>query len=221
MTEVGGPISSEPGEQFAKSLADCTSPQEVELWMEHNTASAAQEVFGLITENKKNKELALTDQLTGLPNRRAWDIESEKMLAIADRQGANSTVMVIDLEGLNKVNNLLGHETGDEYLLMATKSIMSRLRIGDLAARVGGDEMYLFLTDLNGRQARKVKGRIIRSFRKLLSGLPEEHPLKKIDLGLSIGSHQLITDEDIQDGIQKADKNMYGEKRGRKAQREI
>lgn len=88
---------------------------------------------------------AMTDPLTGLPNRRAWDD------ALAERVGAarSSTgwlcVAILDLDHFKRVNDDHGHPAGDEVLRSVARALSSRLRQDDFVARVGGDEFGLLL----------------------------------------------------------------------------
>jgi diguanylate cyclase len=105
----------------------------------------------LVTElqqaNEELKVLALTDWLTGLPNRRAVMIELRRALARAQRSSAWVMVGVIDLDGFKRINDEMGHEAGDAFLREMTLALTSSLRGGDVLGRLGGDE---FAVVMNG-----------------------------------------------------------------------
>jgi GGDEF domain-containing protein len=84
------------------------------------------------------QRVAFTDELTGLPNRRAFERER------AARPGA--VVTVIDLDGFKRVNDDFGHEAGDEILRHVARRLRASLRRGDFLARLGGDE-FVILSD--------------------------------------------------------------------------
>ena len=84
--------------------------------------------------------LALTDQLTGLPNRRAWEEALQRELARADRDGNPVCVAVIDLDEFKHFNDEHGHQASDALLSEAARAWQGQLRASDLLARYGGEE---------------------------------------------------------------------------------
>ena len=93
------------------------------------------------------------DALTGLPNRRALNAELEAVLAEPGRGGA---LVMIDLDGFKAINDALGHAGGDELLQVVAARLRSCLRPGEVAARLGGDEMVVIargVADEAGAQA--------------------------------------------------------------------
>jgi diguanylate cyclase (GGDEF)-like protein/PAS domain S-box-containing protein len=83
---------------------------------------------------------ALTDQLTGLPNRRAWEETLDRELARATRDGQPVCVAVLDLDEFKRYNDQRGHLAGDLLLTQAAEAWRAQLRGGDVLARFGGDE---------------------------------------------------------------------------------
>jgi diguanylate cyclase (GGDEF)-like protein len=92
-------------------------------------------------------ELAATDELTGLPNRRALGARLEAMLADAKRSGDGVAVLFVGLDGFTSINETLGHEKGDHVLVEAGARLRGCVREGDLAARFGGDEFVVLLAE--------------------------------------------------------------------------
>ena len=90
-------------------------------------------------------ELADTDPLTGVPNRRAWTRQLHGDLARATRSGAPLAVAVLDLDHFKAYNDTHGHPAGDAALLAAAQAWQARLRAGDLLARLGGEEFVALL----------------------------------------------------------------------------
>ncbi|WP_250032419.1 GGDEF domain-containing protein [Paractinoplanes maris] len=93
----------------------------------------------------KLESIAYLDGLTGIPNRRAWDTELERRLAITRRSGQTLVVGLIDLDHFKRYNDLFGHPAGDELLRTASSAWQQQLRAGDLIARYGGEEFGLIL----------------------------------------------------------------------------
>lgn len=112
------------------------------------------------TKNKQLEELALTDALTGLPNRRAIEDWAASQLSNAARHGFPFWVALADLDHFKQVNDTFGHDAGDAVLKRFSKILKSSLRKGDLCGRLGGEEFLLVLTHTNKENALKVIDRI-------------------------------------------------------------
>ena len=90
---------------------------------------------------------ALTDGLTGLPNRRSIDDTLKRMAAHAERTSNSLGIVLFDLDHFKQINDLCGHEKGDEVLAAVGVVITSTLRASDFAGRFGGEEFILLLPD--------------------------------------------------------------------------
>lgn len=88
---------------------------------------------------------ALTDPLTGLPNRRAWDELVGPRLALPLPSTSRFCMAIVDLDHFKAINDTFGHPVGDEVLRMTANALRDSLRQGDLVARLGGDEFGLLL----------------------------------------------------------------------------
>jgi diguanylate cyclase (GGDEF)-like protein len=92
--------------------------------------------------------LAFHDPLTDLPNRRQFD-DALKAAALAPpRAGASHGILMLDLNGFKRINDVFGHAAGDEVLIHVGKQISKAVREGDLVARLGGDEFAVLATHL-------------------------------------------------------------------------
>lgn len=109
------------------------------------------------------KVAAVTDPLTGLANRRAFEPMLAHELARCDRLGHPLCVAVIDLDGFKEVNDTLGHQEGDRVLAQLSSAWSSALRPFDILARAGGDEFVLLLPSTDTSQAVEVLGRLARA----------------------------------------------------------
>ena len=110
------------------------------------------------------REAATVDALTGLVNRRVFNEELERQIAVAKRYGRSLSLIVADLDFFKGVNDKYGHSNGDEVLRRVADSIKIEIRDTDLAARWGGEEFAFLLpeTNLGGAQilAEKLRKRI-------------------------------------------------------------
>ncbi|MGI4849334.1 MAG: diguanylate cyclase domain-containing protein [Janthinobacterium lividum] len=99
-------------------------------------------------QSRLQKEMALHDSLTGLPNRRLLNDRIEKSMQHALRNDRMMAVMYIDLDGFKAINDVRGHQCGDELLKQVAERLREATRREDTVARIGGDEFIMVLSDL-------------------------------------------------------------------------
>jgi len=99
------------------------------------------------------RELAYQDGLTGLPNRRQFDTALATALASPPRAGASHAVLLMDLNGFKRVNDIHGHGIGDELLVVVAQRLLGAMRNGDLVARLGGDEFAILACHVASAEA--------------------------------------------------------------------
>ncbi len=99
----------------------------------------------LVEAHSAVRQLAETDPLTGLPNRRAWERRIPALLALAARTAEPAWLALLDLDGFKQINDHLGMNRGDQVLRQCALSLSSALRRDDLVARLGGDEFGILL----------------------------------------------------------------------------
>ena len=97
----------------------------------------------LRSANVRLLSYALSDPLTGLPNRRAIYEELERLQGRALREGGSILVGVIDLDGFKSINDVHGHQNGDIFLQEMGRRLAASLRASDMLGRLGGDEFVL------------------------------------------------------------------------------
>jgi diguanylate cyclase (GGDEF)-like protein len=106
---------------------------------------------------------AHTDELTGLPNRRAWQERLPVEMARAKREGWRLCVAMLDIDGLKQTNDNLGHHAGDQLLKESAAGWSGALRKADLLVRYGGDEFAVLLTQCSLADAEKLIGRLVEA----------------------------------------------------------
>lgn len=159
------------------------------------------------------QQMALIDDLTGLPNRRLMADRLSRSLARAHRERRKVAVLYIDLDGFKLVNDSLGHNIGDLLLREVGRRLESRTRASDTLARIGGDEFALVLDEIREESDAETAA---RSLIALLSD-PFEVEGRSIRIGASIGIS--IYPDHAHDGdflLQQADCAMYAAKRNGK-----
>ncbi len=168
-----------------------------------------------LAAEQKLHDLAVTDELTGLPNRRLLADRLSQTLAAAQRGRYMAAVLYIDLDGFKLVNDSLGHTVGDVLLGQVAQRLRSRIRQSDTLARIGGDEFTVILAKL---PAREEAGRVAQTLLDVLTKhfVIENH---EITIGASIGI-SLFPDNAANgtDLLQHADSAMYAAKRSGKNQ---
>lgn len=117
-------------------------------------------------KNRLLEELALTDPLTGLPNRRAVDSWAERQLSGAARHGFSFWVTLIDLDYFKQVNDTHGHDAGDAVLRRFAEILKSHTRLSDICGRIGGEEFLQILTYASEQDTFMVLDRLRQAFEK-------------------------------------------------------
>jgi diguanylate cyclase (GGDEF)-like protein len=105
------------------------------------------------------QEVAARDKLTGLYNRRLFEEQFDAAVARSVRNGEDLALLVVDLDGLKRINDLGGHPAGDEALKALGDALLATVRTGDLACRLGGDEFAVILPGATPADAIKVAER--------------------------------------------------------------
>jgi diguanylate cyclase (GGDEF)-like protein/PAS domain S-box-containing protein len=173
---------------------------------------ANQEKLAALTEELR--VLAVLDELTGLHNRRAFNILAEQHLKRAQRSKQKTVFLFADLDGLKQINDKLGHDIGDRAIRDAATVLASAFRKSDIVARLGGDEFVILATDATSDQ-QALGARVQEAVRQFNSTEPRPPFL----LAMSIGStsHDPQHPESIDAIIKRADEMMYEQKARRKA----
>jgi diguanylate cyclase (GGDEF)-like protein len=109
------------------------------------------------------RELASTDPLTGLPNRRGWERSLDRELARVRRRGTPLCVAVLDLDRFKEFNDEQGHLAGDRLLKEVAATWLGLLRDTDVLARYGGDEFGIILPDCHPNKANEIVSRLCDS----------------------------------------------------------
>ena len=104
-----------------------------------------QEIEERLKAEAEVRQLSLTDELTGLYNRRGFFLLAEQQLKISRRVQAVCCLLFADLDGLKQINDSLGHEIGDRFIVDAAQILKHTFRDSDITARLGGDEFVIFI----------------------------------------------------------------------------
>jgi diguanylate cyclase (GGDEF)-like protein/PAS domain S-box-containing protein len=110
--------------------------------------------------NTKLERLAMIDELTNLPNRRAFFIQGEKEVSRAQRYETPFSMLMLDLDDFKNINDTYGHDVGDFVLQQFSHTLIENIREIDTAARMGGEEFSILLPDTEIKNAIKLAERI-------------------------------------------------------------
>lgn len=145
------------------------------------------------------EELAATDPLTGLYNRRHFSRVLDQLFAEAQRYGKDLACVMIDMDAFKSLNDTYGHQVGDQLLVMAGKVISANMRRMDVAARYGGDEFVLLLPHASEQDAAQAAQRIREEYRtasaailKLAEGMTMSVGIGSLTRNKPAGGDELI-----------------------------
>ena len=161
------------------------------------------------------RELTLTDDLTGLYNRRGLSTLAGQQMRVARRQGSRTLLFYFDLDGMKEINDRYGHIEGDIALIETARILRSVFRDSDIIARIGGDEFVVLLLDSMEKDSDILRERLAGKMRE--RNRISRTPFK---LALSAGYTECGPDDilpTLEEMISRADYHMYGEKRARKS----
>ena len=156
---------------------------------------------------KKLEELAATDPLTGLYNRRHFARVLEQLFAEAERYEKDVSCVMIDLDHYKQFNDTYGHQAGDELLILASKVIGGNLRKMDVAARYGGDEFVLLLPHANAADATQAAQRILQEFKSASTLLLARE--QEVTMSIGIGSMSVNHPKRAEHLVLAADEALY------------
>jgi diguanylate cyclase (GGDEF)-like protein len=163
-----------------------------------------------ILKGKRSIErLAMTDDLTGISNRRALLAAAEQAIAGADRAALPPALLIVDLDYFKRVNDVYGHRAGDQALQAAAQALVRSVRDIDLVGRLGGEEFVVLLAAADEETAR----RAAESARAAIAATRVTTPNGEIALTASIGYTPLFAEDSISAALQRADEALYAAKR--------
>ncbi len=171
-------------------------------------AGISRDVTDRMRMEQELREMAATDPLTALPNRRQFLTRLEEQLGhIERRTSSGASVMMLDVDYFKRVNDQYGHAVGDACLRHVADQIKSCLRKNDTAGRVGGEEFAILLPGADASAAGISAERLRATI--------EEHPLvlddgRTVDVTVSIGVAELaLGDHSVDISLQRADMALY------------
>lgn len=159
---------------------------------------------------QKLEEASFRDVLTGLFNRRYFMMVLRSEILRVKRYKIDSVVVMLDMDGLKKINDTYGHDAGDRALREVAKALLENVRSTDICARYGGDEFVILMPETDVENAKKAVRRILKRLNEKVVG--------NTPLSFSAGVAQILP-EDYPDGIsllKRVDELLYAAKKSGK-----
>ena len=174
--------------------------------LQQERAALHAEVLRLRAQQELLAEMAYVDSITGLGNRRAFDLHLEREWALTLRDGVDSFVVIADIDRFKLLNDTCGHATGDDVLRAFAMALRVASRSTDIIARIGGDEFGVLLMRCDERAA--------HSFMLRLHEAIAERPWPAgVEVQASLGHASLQESTSPAKALHRADAQMYTRKR--------
>jgi len=166
----------------------------------------------LLVSHKNNRDLALYDHLTNLPNRRLLNDRFRQLVAQAKRQQIGFHLIYIDLNNFKQVNDTQGHNVGDKVLQEISHRLQHHVRASDTIARIGGDE-FIVLSEIT--DSRPPPSDMIEKLAEIIK--EPIHNLNNLEMKASFGSaHYSTHGTTLTELMHHADRHMYIDKQRQK-----
>ncbi|MFQ5415011.1 MAG: diguanylate cyclase [Phycisphaerae bacterium] len=155
---------------------------------------------------KQLREIASREPLTGLYNRRYFNEVFTRGVSEGQRYGTDLACIMLDLDDFKRVNDVFGHQGGDEVLILVAKTISRELRGADVAARFGGDEFVAMLPRTDTARALVLAGRIVDAF---ADAVQERFPTAAVSMSIGIASLKTAGVTNAEALLRSADQALY------------
>ena len=209
--------------QLQEALTKQQEQEQAEEPISHNSSLSAQldtlvkKVQAMEANEKainaslaEERQRAITDTLTGLPNREAYNQKLFDEMQRWQRYKHPLSLAVIDIDFFKKINDGYGHQTGDKVLQVVAHFVSKKLREIDFIARFGGEEFVLILPETTTDQSLILLNRI----REKLASTPFKTGDEKITVTVSIGVAEFTDGDSSEDVFARADEALYQAKEG-------
>lgn len=194
--------------EVRKVIEDTQSKESSQRKFESQMLNMMEEVDTLRKQLEQVREESLTDALTGIANRKAFDQGLEQLIQNNVEQESAFSVVIADIDHFKKFNDTFGHLVGDKVLQFVGPTIKSCVKGKDMAARFGGEEFVILLpdTDITGAEI------VAEQIRKAIAKRKLKDKVRNQDYGkitVSLGIAQFQQGEQSSDLLKRADQALY------------
>lgn len=188
--------------QITVSLENATLYRHLEMLVENRTRELEIKNEELLEVNRKLEFISITDNLTGLLNRRKLDEILEYEYAKSVRYSSTFAIILLDLDTFKRVNDNFGHGVGDEVLIKVAEILKSNTREIDLVGRWGGEEFLVICPEIDSKEASKLAEKL-----RIKLEYTEFEYVGRQTASFGVSSINLY--ESIKDIMKRADDNLY------------
>ena len=176
--------------------------------LEQQLSDSASEIDGLQEDLKKVRQEAMTDGLTGLANRKCFDVRLADAMIDAAEADENLSLMLLDIDFFKKFNDTYGHQIGDQVLKLVAQSLQKTVKGQDTAARYGGEEFAVILPNTERENAVKLAESIrVGLAKQVLKNRRTGDSFGKVTVSIGVASFH--KGESADDLVQRSDKALY------------
>ncbi|MEF9896667.1 MAG: GGDEF domain-containing protein [Pseudomonas sp.] len=168
-------------------------------------ANMEQEALGYREHLEEQRQKALIDPLTGLPNRAAWSERVDQELLQWQENGGHLLMAILDLDHFKRINDSYGHLAGDKVLKIVANELRKRLRAQDFIARFGGEEFVLLIP----QTALAAGCQLVETLRAAVEACPFHFKGERVTITLSIGISAFRSGERSEVVLKRADEALY------------
>lgn len=178
--------------------------------LSERVVSMEQEAKDYRSHVEEQRKKALTDPLTGLPNRAAWTERLDAEVSLWQRYHSSLLLAVIDVDHFKRVNDDFGHLAGDKVLKIIGTQLSKKLRRTDFIARFGGEEFVVLLPNTSMEEGEP----LIQALRAAIEACPFHFKGERVTITCSAGLTAFQTGEGSKQAFERADQALYRAKRG-------
>lgn len=178
--------------------------------LSERVVSMEQEANDYRSHVEEQRKKALTDPLTGLPNRAAWTERLDAEVSLWQRYHSSLLLAVIDVDHFKRVNDDFGHLAGDKVLKIIGTQLSKKLRRTDFIARFGGEEFVVLLPNTSMEEGEP----LVQALRAAIEACPFHFKGERVTITCSAGLTAFQTGEGSKQAFERADQALYRAKRG-------
>ena len=207
--KLTGDVSKEEMEAMLENVVSNTEEMITQnIQLEEKLSQSSQVMQELQRDLEMVRKEALTDSLTNLANRKAFDAEIRRIMSESDKEDLPFSLVLLDIDHFKAFNDNYGHQVGDQVLRLVARTLIDGVKGRDVASRYGGEEFAIILPETDLQSAVKV-GDFLR---KAVAGKEVVNRNTGDTLGritLSGGVAQYVSGESVEDIIDRSDAALY------------